>query len=271
MRKKIIIMGGDLRLSYAASYLADKNYETVYFRGSADENTIKRSGILLLGVPVSSDGETLNAPLSEDKIYLNGLAESIDSDTILIGGKIPENIFKCRTYDLLKRDDFAYYNAVPTAEGVLETAMRETNYCISQSKCLVIGYGRIGKVICDMLGKLGTRVTVSARKASDMALAEALGHKAENTLFLKNFVGDYDIIINTVPQKILNAEVLERTSPDSLIIDTASKPGGVDTDEAFRLSRKVVCALSLPGKVAPKTAGEIIGRTTQNILDELGE
>ena len=100
MRKKIIIMGGDLRLSYAASYLADKNYETVYFRGSADENTIKRSGILLLGVPVSSDGETLNAPLSEDKIYLNGLAESIDSDTILIGGKIPENIFKCRTYDL---------------------------------------------------------------------------------------------------------------------------------------------------------------------------
>lgn len=271
MSKKILVMGSDLRLSYAAEFLKEKLYDVIYSNGLTAKKAIGQNDVLLLGVPVSSDGETLNAPLCENKIYLDELADKIDSDKIVIGGKIPDKIFKCQTFDLLKRDDFAFYNAVPTAEGVLETAMRETNYCVSQSKCLVIGYGRIGKIICDMLAKLGAQVTASARKPGDMALAEALGHKAENTLLLSNFIGDYDIIINTVPQRILNAEILQKVSPDSLIIDTASKPGGVDMDAAFRLSLKVVWALSLPGKVAPKTAGEIIGRTTLNILDELGE
>ena len=271
MIKKILVLGGDSRLSYAAASLAESGYDTLYSDGCASGEEIKRSDVLLLGVPVSTDGVTLNAPLCTDSIYLSELSEQIGTDKTVIGGGIKEGIFACRTADLLKRDDFAYYNAVPTAEGVLETAMRETNYCISQSRCLVIGYGRIGKVICDMLSKIGANVTVSARKARDTALAEALGHSAVNTEALAEHIGKFDIVINTVPQKILCGDVLRKISPDALVIDTASKPGGVDMDEALRLSVNVVWALSLPGKVAPKTAGEIIGRTVQNISDDLGE
>ena len=190
MIKKILVMGGDKRLSYTAEFLTGKHCDVIYSTGLTDKKTIGQNDILLLGVPVSSDGETLNAPLCKNKIYLSELADKIDSNKILIGGGISEKIFRCQTFDLLKRDDFAYYNAVPTAEGVLETAMRETNYCVSQSKCLVIGYGRIGKIICDMLAKLGAQVTASARKSSDMALAEALGHKSENTLLINDFIGD---------------------------------------------------------------------------------
>jgi len=44
----------------------------------------------------------------------------------------------------------------------------------------------------------------------------------------------------------------------------------VDFDAAKELGIKVIWALSLPGKVAPVTAGEIIKGTVINILQELG-
>ena len=45
--------------------------------------------------------------------------------------------------------------------------------------------------------------------------------------------------------------------------------GGVDFDEARRLGIKVIWALSLPGKVAADTAGDIICSTILNIIDEM--
>jgi len=63
---------------------------------------------------------------------------------------------------------------------------------------------------------------------------------------------------------------LKELKPDALIIDMASKPGGVDTQAAARLNRKVVRALALPGKTAPVTAGGIIKDTIYNMLHELG-
>ena len=61
---------------------------------------------------------------------------------------------------------------------------------------------------------------------------------------------------------------LWKLQSDALIIDLASKPGGVDFDTASRLGRKTVWALSLPGKVAPITAGDMIACTIRNILKE---
>ena len=53
-------------------------------------------------------------------------------------------------------------------------------------------------------------------------------------------------------------------------MDLASKPGGVDMEAASRLGVRVIWALSLPGKVAPVTAGKIIRDTIYHILNELG-
>ena len=55
---------------------------------------------------------------------------------------------------------------------------------------------------------------------------------------------------------------------ESLIIDLASKPGGVDFESAKKANLNVIWALSLPGKTAPVTAGEILCKTAINILSE---
>ncbi len=103
-----------------------------------------------------------------------------------------------------------------------------------------------------------------------MAWIEAFGYGVEHTGQLEGWLCGYDLVINTVPARILGEEALADLRPGCLVIDLASKPGGVDFEAAARLGVKVIWALSLPGKVAPITAGQSIKSTIYNILHELG-
>jgi dipicolinate synthase subunit A len=80
----------------------------------------------------------------------------------------------------------------------------------------------------------------------------------------------FDVLCNTVPAKVITAELLAAMQPDALVLDLASKPGGVDLDAAQQLGRRVIWALSLPGKTAPVTAGEIIAETVSHLIKEQG-
>ena len=80
----------------------------------------------------------------------------------------------------------------------------------------------------------------------------------------------YDLVVNTAPARVLDAARLAQLEPDCLVIDLASRPGGVDMEAAARLGVRVIWALSLPGKVAPVTAGRILRDTICHILCELG-
>ena len=59
--------------------------------------------------------------------------------------------------------------------------MREFPGTINGARCLVTGFGRIGKVLAVMLRGLGADVTVSARKAQDLAWIELFGCRAVQT------------------------------------------------------------------------------------------
>ena len=70
---------------------------------------------------------------------------------------------------------------------------------------------------------------------------------------------------------IFTEDILRKFSDDTLFIDLASKPGGIDITSAQELGRKVIWALGLPGKTSPVTAGEIIAETIDNMLTERGD
>jgi hypothetical protein len=131
-------------------------------------------------------------------------------------------------------------------------------------------HGRIGKILSKMLLGLGTEVYVEARKYSDIAWIKANGLRPIYINELSQYLDRMDVIFNTIPSKILEADMLERLGPNCLVIDLASKPGGVDFDRAKNLGIKVIWALSLPGKVAPVTAANFIKQTIYNIIEELG-
>lgn len=75
------------------------------------------------------------------------------------------------------------------------------------------------------------------------------------------------MIFNTVPSRIFDSEVLNATDEGILFVDLASVPGGVDFASAKSKGIDAVWALSLPGKYAPESAGNIIA----DVLDELFE
>ena len=84
------------------------------------------------------------------------------------------------------------------------------------------------------------------------------------TLLLKR---KYTYLAHNIHRLQIRFSVMDKKS---LIIDLASRPGGVDHETAAKLNRRVVWALGLPAKAAPMTAGEIIARTVTDILNERG-
>lgn len=269
-------IGGDKRQLYCAASAAQDGYGifvsgfekcgTMMGLQNIDiKTTIDNADALILPVPVSKDGLTLHAPLAEKTISLEELFNMTGNKPVFCGMKQKLPCQRERIFDYSQREEFAVANAVPTSEGAIETAMLEYEGTISSSRCLVTGYGRIGRVLSDMLKGLGADVTVSARNLKDLAFIRAAGMKAIPSDSLH---GSYDLIFNTVPYRIFDAHTLAKTAVNALVIDLASLPGGVDGSAAERLGIKVIHALSLPGKVAPKSSGIIIKNAVYNIIRE---
>ncbi len=193
----------------------------------------------------------------------------------LIAGNINKEILKnaesedVKVIDLLKREELAVLNTISTAEGAIQIAMEETSRTIHGSNVLVMGFGRIGKILAKMLNGIGAKVYCEARKNEDFAWIKAYGYNLVPLKNLKNEISKFDIIINTIPSMILTREYLERVNKEALIIDVASMPGGVDNIVAKELGIRTILALSLPGKVAPITSAEFIKDTFYNILEEI--
>lgn len=285
--KSFAIIGGDLRQTTLASSLQEDGYQVVIYGFDKDmdykcfnmaENldyALSRD-VVVLPVPVSCDGRKINAPFSNHDIPVDDIISGVTPDSIVLGGRVSDYMMKqlehkeVRCIDYLEREELAIKNAIPTAEGAVQIAMEETPTTIWGSKCLVIGYGRIGRTLSSMLKGLGAEVCVSARKYSDLAWIEACGCKSMKTAGIKKDIGKFDIIFNTVPSMVINKATLTRISPGALVIDLASKPGGVDFEAAKDIGVNVIWALSLPGKAAPVTSGKIIKDTALNILSEMG-
>jgi hypothetical protein len=172
--------------------------------------------------------------------------------------------------DFLCRDDFLIKNALTTAEGALELALREMPVTLSGSSVLVIGYGRIGKLLCHKLHALGAHVTGSARKDEDFAWLCASGHCYVHTSKLDGTLGGYDAVFNTVPHLILTPVRLRELKLSCAVIDLASAPGGTDFDAADRLGLNCHWALSLPGKCAPESAARDMRLVLGRILADRG-
>ena len=166
--------------------------------------------------------------------------------------------------DYYRREELAVGNAIPTAEGAVGIAIREYPGTINGAKCLITGFGRIGKNLAIILRGMGAEVFCAARKKADLMQMRAFGVQP---LTYREISRRFDLIFNTVPAKVLTSPVLMQQTRDTLIIELASAPGGTDLKRAEELHLHVIDAPSLPGRVAPKTA-EYIKEAVYNILEE---
>lgn len=262
--KKITIIGGDGRLKILKNNLKTQGYQVDSIGLYNDDNgDISTSNVIVLPVPTTKDGINVFTPLTKREIPLSFIEETVNSKQLLLCCNYTFENKKCIDYGAL--DSYALLNAIPTAEGAIDIAIQNTPFTIWNSTALVIGYGRVGKILADRLKKLGCDVTVTARKPSDLALAEAFGFKYINTEHLNLKPLNFNLILNTVDIKVINDDTFKNITCD-LIIELSTF-GGFNPEIAAEYGIKTIKAPGLPGKTAPQTAAEILSKTITHIIN----
>lgn len=239
---KFAVVGGDTRqvrlcrLLEADGHLvrtfALENYrfETGILPCDTMEQAAREADCVIFPMPMTQEGR-LNAPLAAGEHKPDHLLEALPP-CVVMGGMVPEGMHLAAQrlgivlHDYLKREELALMNAAITAEGAIQIAMENTERAINGSRCLVIGYGRIGTMLCARLRGLGAKVTTAARRCSQLALAQCEALDTVELTGLAAVLPRQDIIFNTAPAMVLPRPLLEKVDPQALVIDLASKPGG---------------------------------------------
>ena len=285
MKKSFYIAGGDLRSVYLAKSLIKEGHEVKVFAlegTNLPENAeyiekteeFEKAKIVILPLPCSDGEGFLKTAFSKERIKLSEIVEHLQKGSVLMGGLLPEEIVSMAekrgvsVCDYYFREEFAVRNAALTAEAAAATLMEMLTESISSVPVLVLGHGRIGRLLSAILKALDAKVTVAARRFSELAWIRSEGMTPLEFRLLDEEIGNFKVVFNTVPAPVLTKEKLVLMDKNALIIDLASEPCGTDFAAAEELGITAKKALGLPGKFAPKTAGEILKETVLNVLSE---
>lgn len=234
------------------------------------ENTLSEaiSGAryIILPLPYSADGRSVNAPFYSRKISVCDVA-SMRGDALVMGGRLDEAL-SFPAIDYYAREDFAVLNAIPTAEGAVKLAVEQTKRTVCGADVAVLGFGRVGKVLAKTLISMGARVTVYARSAEARAWARVFFCTARPFEELCEHISHHTCIFNTVPTTVLTEEALSRACKGAFYAELASAPYGADAESVKRAGLRYALASALPGRVTPKSAGRIIYETLKEIIRE---
>lgn len=288
---KVAVIGGDQRTVYlmtdlikmgahvkAIGFPNSVKLQQVHLEQSIEDVLLDVQVVIfpMQGTDLQGNLKTLdeNCPLQ----FTAQVAEKIAPGTLVIIGFAREPVrnwaarYHWKLVEIGEMDSVAILNAIPSAEGAIQMAMERLEITLHDSKSFVLGFGRLARTLARMLHGIGARVTVVARKRSDLARAFEMGYQSLMFTQLCQAIPEADVVFNTVPALVLDEKVLAQMRQDCVIIDLASAPGGTDFAAASRLGINAVLAPGLPGLVAPKTSGKILAQVIpQLILRELPE
>lgn len=283
---KILFLGGDKRQLSIINELKNKySVETVGYDNILINNTynkkitdLKMNNYQAIVFPVSGvlDNFTIEAVYTKEDIILpNDLLTNTNAKALIFTGIKSINLDKMlklanrEAIILMNDQNVVKENTIPTIEGIIGDLINHTDYTINQANILVLGYGKVGKSLTDLLTFLGAHVIVGKNKTKDDELLKSKGIKSiftSDEKGMENALRTCDIIINTVPSLILNKTYLKFINKEAYLLDISSFPHGIDFNyaDALKLNHKKL--LGIPGLVAPKTAGLILAKKIKKVL-----
>ncbi len=274
----ILFLGGDARQEYACEYLIGRRINSeVYTNFVLDNDMRKRisgADAIVLPLPCCIDDRYINMTRGSERISVADVAANSSDKCLILGGKIPKSV--AAELDLLGKRYVDYYgveefqikNALLSAEGAVYYAKQSFNSSLHGAKIGIFGFGRIGKMLAYILRSVGAHISVFARKETDISLIDILGMhgvdiKSEEFL---HSVGEQDIIFNTVPYNIITEKLIGTLRSDTVLVDLASAPFGISDELLERYPLNYHRELGIPGRYAPRAAGEILAQVVLNII-----
>lgn len=265
----ILVIGGDLRQLYLAEKIKKSGMNTeVYFYKNNNfsllKEKIENSNIIICPIPFTKDGINIFSVQGLEDLNIEDFLRNINSKHTIFGGNIPKNIkveLKERNiiyYDFMDMEEISIKNAIATAEGTIAEAIRLSEINIHNSRCLVLGYGRCGKVLAQKLKALDANVTVAGRNKEKLAYGFSFGLETTDINDLQSIINKFDFIFNTIPELVVKKNLIDLMKKDVVIIDIASAPGGVDFEYCKALGINANLCLGIPGRFSPKTSADIL-------------
>ncbi len=245
-------------------------------RQAAAGRALAAQGYIVVGAEETAiaDYILLPLPLDDEQAGFAQLLRAAKPEAIAFGGKISPKVqamasaARIELLDYFARPELAVLNAIPTAEGTIALLFAHRNSTLWQAEVLVLGFGRVAQALVMRLLALGAKVTVAARSADQRASAASMGCSSMEIAQLHAKISAFDTVVNTVPALVLPEAVLEKMPLQSLVIDLASRPGGVDFAAAKALEVHAIHALSLPAACAPESAGAFVAQTVLEMIAE---
>lgn len=260
---KFTILGGDGRSVYLAHrLLGDRHPVLVYGLESEDipaycrcehmEDALRGTDCVVLPIP-TADGTLLRGT----DIPLETVAAALPAGVPVFGG----GSCGLPIFDLLHHEPFVMGNAALTAQCAVGLLLQHFPAALMGSRVLILGSGRIGKLLGLRLRALGAEVTVTSRRKTDKARCAALGLGVGDSRDLAPLLPHCDAVINTAPAPLLDRDALGLLPQGVLLMELASLPGGFDPQAAEALGIHTVMGRGLPGRFAPKAAADLIADT----------
>ena len=214
-------------------------------RCASAEEALAGADIALFPIPgIAADG-ALFAPAHEGRL--------IPTREMLAGMKAPANIIlgwadaklkaHCEALAITLHeyewdDDLMLLRGPAIVEGMLRVIIENTDITIHRARVVMLGHGTIGGLACRALVGLGARVHVVARNPVQRAEAYAAGAEPHQFSALPEVLPGADIVLSSIPARVLNADALALLPKHALLVDLAAPPGGMDRDASATLGRR---------------------------------
>lgn len=209
-KRSFWIVGGDLRQIKLAELLLEDGHQVQTYAveqrpeqgklsGTDTLRGIEEADCVILPLPVMAERGILNSKLSDRRVPLQMIFQNLRAGQLVCAGKAPPEVWEMAKqagvvfFDYFAREELEIANAVPTVEGAIQIAMEELPTTLFGTRVLVLGYGRLGKLLAHRLKGLGAHVTVAARSYGDLAWIEAYGYQSERMEQLDGWLGGYQL------------------------------------------------------------------------------
>lgn len=242
MKKRLLYSAGSTRACQYAARLLENAGVAVTDHPSPDVTH------LLLDIPSFDSSGNLRG--GQD---ICPILSMLPEDICVIGGKLHHAALAgYNAIDLLTQETYLSANAAITAHCALQVAAPYLQTTFSDTPTLIVGWGRIGKCLADLLKGLHCPVTVAARKEKDRCMLRALGYSAIAIEEISSVLNKTRLLFNTVPHPLIPKEALS-SAEHCIQIELASQPG--------LSGPHMIPALGLPGVYAPESSGKLIAQT----------
>ena len=244
--------GADERLAFCREYLYKRNIRSV-------------TEIILLPIPTSRDGRTVGATGKTPEELLCDLP----CGALIVGYGIPRSFRDCfsalgaSVADVSLDERFTVENARLTAEGTVGKILTEHKSSPSDLSIGIVGYGRIGKELTEILAFLGARTTVLTTRrevAEELCMSGIAGVHISPEEDISYALRELDILVNTAPASLIS-ESQACALEGKTVIELAS---GKNLPECLNVTRLA----ALPAKMYPKSAGRALADSVLRMLGE---